>query len=85
MGCWECLASVRLGIRVFVEQLRCNYNISELFQEKRIFGPTKSTMDSGLCTDTVSTILVAEMSLSVLPSRCCECGPQRPSLEETPE
>lgn len=70
---------------MFIEQLRCDYDISELFQEKCILGPTKSTMDSGLYTATISTMFEAEMTLDVLPSRCCGCGPQRPSLEETPE
>lgn len=70
---------------MFIEQLRCDYDVSELFQEECIFGPTEPTMDSGLCTETVSTTTGVVMHVYVLPSRCCGCGPQRPSPEETPE
>lgn len=34
---------------MFIEQLRCDYYVSELFQEECILGPTKPTVDSGLC------------------------------------
>ena len=70
---------------MFVEQLRCDYDVSELFQKMCILSPAKPTMDSGLCRNTVNTRTGVKMGLYVLPSRCCACGPQRPLLEETPE
>ncbi len=47
---------------MFIEQLRCDYNVSKPFQEERIFSPTKPTMDSGLYTETVSTMIGIVMS-----------------------
>lgn len=32
---------------MFIEQLRCDDDVSELFQKERVFGPTESTMNSG--------------------------------------
>ena len=68
---------------MFIEQLRCDYDVTELFQEERILGPTEPTVDSGLCTDTVSTMIDVVMGL--LRSRCYGCAPRHPLLEETPE
>ena len=70
---------------MFIEQLGGDYNVSESFKEECIFRPTKSTMDSGLCTDTVSTRIGVVMGLLVSPSRCCGCEPQYRSPGETPE
>ena len=70
---------------MFIEQLRGNYDVSELFQEECVLRPTKPTMDSGLFTDNVSTIVSVVRGLYVLRSRCCGCGPQHRSPEESPE
>lgn len=40
---------------MFIEQLRCDDDVSELFQKERVFGPTESTMNSGLWMNIVST------------------------------
>lgn len=70
---------------MFIEQLRCDYDVSELLQEEYILGPTKPTVDSSLYVVILSTTLKVTMGLYALPSKCCAYGPQRPSLEETPE
>ena len=67
---------------MFIEQLRCDYDISELFQEECVLGPTQPTVNSCLWADTVSTISGLVMSLYNLLSRYCECGLRRPLLEE---
>ena len=70
---------------MFIEQLRCDYDVSELFEEKSILSPTKPAANSGLDAHTVSTVVDLVTGLYVLPSRCCVCGPRRPLLEETPD
>ena len=70
---------------MFVEQLRCDYDVSELFEEECILDPTKPAVNSGLQLDSVSRVLSLVMGLYVSPSRCCGCGLQRLLLEETPE
>ena len=42
---------------MLIEQLRCDYNVPELFQKERVFGPTEPTMNSGLGMNTVSMII----------------------------
>ena len=47
-----------------IEQLRCNYDIPELFQEECILGPTKPAVKSGLyVSDTVSATIGPVMGL----------------------
>ena len=75
------LASICLGIGVFIEQLRCNYDVSELFEEKSVLSPTKPAANSGLDARTMSTVIGLVTGLCVLP----RCGPRRPLLEETPD
>lgn len=70
---------------MFVEQLRCDYDVSELFEEEGILDPTKPAMKSGLHLDSVSTILSMVMGVYALPSRRCGCGLQRPLLAESLE
>ena len=70
---------------MFIEQLRCDYDVSELFEEESILGPTELAADSGLYVDTISAVTGPAAGFYVLPSKCCRCGPRRPLLEETPE
>ena len=68
---------------MFIKQLRCDYDVSELFEEKSIVSPTKPAANSGLDAHIVSTVIGLVTGLYVLPSRYCECGPWRPLLEKT--
>ena len=70
---------------MFIEQLRCDYDVSELFEEECILGPTKPVVNSGLYMDTVSTALSLVTDLYFLPSRSYGCGPRCPLLEENPK
>ena len=70
---------------MFIEQLRCDYDVSKLFEEKSILSRTKPAANSGLDAHTVSTVIGPVTGLFVLPSRCRGCGPRRPLREEIPD